>query len=76
MGSEVPQQQQAVHVPTAASAADHPVWSEYNQRWFEIWHDGLHKGQVGTSSLTLITMVDMCCVETGGILVADPGSFA
>jgi hypothetical protein len=49
MGSEVPQQQQqqAVHVPAASSAAEHPVWSEYNQRWFVIWHDGLQKGQVG-----------------------------
>jgi hypothetical protein len=75
MGSEVPQQQQAVHVPAAASA-EHPVWSEYNQRWFEIWHDGLQKGQVGISNLTLITMVDMCCVGIGGTIVVDAGSFA
>ncbi|KAF6261892.1 S-adenosyl-L-methionine-dependent methyltransferase [Scenedesmus sp. NREL 46B-D3] len=50
MGSEV-QQQHAAGVPAASAdaAGEESSWSDYNQRWFQIWDEGLQKGQLLSS---------------------------
>uniref|UniRef100_A0A383W5P7 Uncharacterized protein n=1 Tax=Tetradesmus obliquus TaxID=3088 RepID=A0A383W5P7_TETOB len=76
MGSEIQQQLLAAPVAAAAAAAEHPSWSEYNQRWFNIWHDGLQKGQQfdkGAPSPQLMQLLSSGQLQVQGKRALVPG---